>query len=133
MSGKAFLDTNVLVYALAQGEAPKQEIARDLLASLPRTQAVISYQVLQEFCNACLRRLTPQPRPERLRGLVVGMMEQFELVSWSPMLLADALELHYRYQLQWYDSLIVAAAIKAKWTSCTRRTCSMGSGSTVCG
>lgn len=114
MSDRAFLDTNVLVYALVEQDRSKRQVAHQLLASLPKSQAVISYQVLQEFSNVCLRRLTPKPRPERVRGLLVGMLEQFEVVPWSPMLLPAALEVHYRYGFQWYDSLIVAAAMEAK-------------------
>lgn len=114
MSARTFIDTNILIYTLQKEDPDKQRRAQELLANLPKPNGVISYQVVQEFCNACLRRFAPTPRAERMRALVLGMFEQFEVVPWSPILVPSALELHYRYQLQWYDSLIVAAAVQAQ-------------------
>jgi predicted nucleic acid-binding protein len=114
MSVRSFVDTNILIYALQQDAPEKQSRAHELLGSLAKPDAVISYQVVQEFCNAALRRFTPTPRAERMRSLVLSLFEQFEVVPWTPILVPSALEVHYRYQFQWYDSLIVAAALQAQ-------------------
>ena len=42
------------------------------------------------------------------------MFDQFDVVGWSPVLIPSALELVYRYQMSWYDSLIVATAVEAR-------------------
>lgn len=75
MSARAFIDTNILIYAIQQDDLEKQQRAQRLLADLPKPNSVISYQVVQEFCNACLRKFVPKPRAERMRGLVLGMFE----------------------------------------------------------
>jgi predicted nucleic acid-binding protein len=114
MSGKRFFDTNIFVYTLEHTEPRKRQMAHDLLVDCPRSEGVISYQVMQEFCNVCLRKFAPQPRPERIHTFLLGMLEQYEVVGWSPLLMPQALEIHYRYKYHWYDSLMIAAALFAK-------------------
>ena len=113
MSVKTFFDTYILIYPLQELNSDKVEKARLILASVPKGYAVISYQVVQEYVNVCLRRVSPTPRAERLRSFVLGLYENYEIVHWSPMLVPFALELHYRYHLQWYDSLIIGTALQA--------------------
>jgi len=110
---RCFFDTNILLYPLQVEEAAKRERAHALLASTDKGQGVISYQVLQEYCNACLRKFTPKPRPEKVYSLLIGLLEQYEVVPWTAPLLPKALEIHYRYQFAWYDSFIVTAALEA--------------------
>jgi len=51
MSGEAFVDTNLLVYAHDTHSGPKTIRAQELLAQLWRERrGVLSTQVLQEFC-----------------------------------------------------------------------------------
>lgn len=52
MNADAFLDTNVLIYAV-QGHDARGIVARDLLAR----GAIISVQVLNEFANVARRKL----------------------------------------------------------------------------
>lgn len=52
MAGKAFLDTNILVYAFAQDD-PRSAAAERLLAE----GGAISVQVLNEFCAVARRKL----------------------------------------------------------------------------
>lgn len=55
---RAFFDTNVLVYLFDADAPDKQERARALLqAEVARGRAVLSTQVLQEFCVAVTRML----------------------------------------------------------------------------
>lgn len=58
MSDKAFVDTNVLIYAHDVDAARKHEIAKDLLRTLwlERT-GMVSTQVLQEFCVNATRKI----------------------------------------------------------------------------
>jgi len=114
MSDRAFFDTNILLYPLQENAPEKREQAHLLLARYAPQQGVISYQVLQEFCNACFKRFSPEPRRERVQGLLIGLLEQYEVVPWSPALLPVALDIRYRYRYSWYDSLILAAAIESK-------------------
>lgn len=53
MNGRAFIDTNVLIYAVGPASA-KQQATEALLLSL--SEAVISLQVVSEFVNVCLKK-----------------------------------------------------------------------------
>ena len=60
--GRCFIDTNVLVYAHANDEPLKQARALALLGQLHGLgRAVLSTQVLQEFCNVALKKLGMKP------------------------------------------------------------------------
>ena len=61
MSGKPFLDTNVLIYAFCEDD-PRSEIARELLAR----GCVIGIQTLNEFVAVTRRKL--RMTLERSRG-----------------------------------------------------------------
>ena len=55
--GKSFLDTNVFVYTFDSTAPAKRAKARALVGdALERRQAVISYQVIQEFLNVATRK-----------------------------------------------------------------------------
>jgi predicted nucleic acid-binding protein len=56
MNAKFFLDTNIIVYAFGQSFPEKSKIAQHLVANgAADKQAIISYQVVQEFINVALR------------------------------------------------------------------------------
>lgn len=57
MSGKVFLDSNILVYAQDTGSADKQRRSRELIARLADSgDGVISTQVMQEFFVSVTRK-----------------------------------------------------------------------------
>lgn len=101
----AFLDTNVLVYAV--GEAgPKRDQAERLTA---RGDNVVSDQIIAEFVNACLRkRILPPDETRKAARLYLG---QFSVVPNGTTVLT--LALHERHGFQWWDALVVAAAVEA--------------------
>jgi predicted nucleic acid-binding protein len=113
MNVKSFLDTNVIVYAFDQSFPEKAKIAQRLITDgAADKQAIISYQVVQEFVNVALRgfRLTI-PRSD-LESFVLTALLPMMAISSSPSLLIEALRLHGENQLSWYDALIVAAALQ---------------------
>ena len=108
MNGKAFFDTNVLVYAIVE-EDRRRVHARELLAA----GGVVSVQVLNEFVSV-VRRKVQMPWPDVRTAL-----------GWIRLLCPDVvpitIETHeaavriaegYGYGI--YDALIVASALKAK-------------------
>lgn len=106
---RAFLDTNVLVYADASDEPAKQTPAIALISRLRREgTGVISTQVLQEFANVALRKLQLPPALVRER---LHFYAGFDLVRTSPELIQSALDLHLAHGLPFYDALIVQAAL----------------------
>jgi len=109
MPAKAFVDTNVVIYALGPNSA-KTTRAAALLADVP----TISSQVLSETANVALKKLA---LPLSETGKLLAMLEavcRVEIVTPSTMHLA--LDIVGRYGFSWYDSLIVATALSADCT-----------------
>lgn len=109
MSGRAFVDTNVLVYAIesAGPEAAKSARAGTLL----RGAAVcLSTQVLGEFYRAVTspRRASPLTHDEAVAW--VQFWKRYEVRPVTVAHVDLALELCSRFQVGYYDALILAAA-----------------------
>ena len=104
----AFLDTNVLIYAVSSSpaEAKKKERALELIE---HADFGLSAQVLQEFyvnvTSKIARCLTPVE--------AMALLEQFRCfpIVWTdyPLIVAGA-EMALRYGLSYWDGAIVAAA-----------------------
>ena len=106
--GKAFFDTNVLLYMHSSADADKQERAWALFQQYNDAgRIVLSSQVVQEFYSAGLRKLA-LPR-ERVKQVVTDLLE-FPLVLPGPVQILRAMDLEERYQLSFWDALILAAA-----------------------
>jgi predicted nucleic acid-binding protein len=110
MSDRAFLDTNVLVYALDEAEPVKQGVARRLLASTDR-DFVLSTQILSEFYVVATRRLA-QPVAEDVAAAAVDLLGWLPTVTIDHALVRDAIELSRSSQVSYWDGLILAAAAK---------------------
>jgi len=105
---RSLLDTNVLVYADAADEPAKQRQAVALITTLCSAgDAVLSTQVLQEYVNVALRKLR---LPHALIRERLSFYRRFDLVTTSPDLIADALDLQVLRGISYYDALIVQAA-----------------------
>jgi len=110
MSDKAFLDTNILVYAHEPGTGIKHERARTLIEKLWKTGGgVLSTQVLQELC-VNLRRKTAKPWTlEETRNLILDYMN-WQIVTNTPDSIIEALAIEANYQISFWDALIIHAA-----------------------
>lgn len=109
MSGRAFLDTNVLVYAVDETESEKRATARRLLGSVGEREFVLSTQVLGEFYAVVTRKLD-QPVPEAVASAVVDQLSLLPTVSCDAALVKAAVRRSHSAQLSYWDALIVAAA-----------------------
>ena len=110
MSGKDFLDTNVVVYAYDADEPGKRSLAQQLLRkSVIEESGVLSAQVLGEFYVAVTRRIaTPMSPAEAQR--VVQHLQRLPVLMIDGPLARRAMETSERYQLTYWDGLIIAAA-----------------------
>ena len=105
-----FVDSNILIYSQDATDSHKQAQAKDWLEHLWQTRSGrISYQVLREvYLN--LTRKVPHPLPApRVRALVRLFL------PWNPRpengeFFEVAWDIETRFQLSWWDSMIVAAA-----------------------
>jgi predicted nucleic acid-binding protein len=110
MSAKAFLDSNILIYAATGLDAypAKFHRAREIVAG---DEIGISTQVIGEFVHnvqkpkRMRRPLTPAETATWLDALL-----QLPLVEVDRQIVLSALIVQQRYQLSYWDSQIVAAA-----------------------
>jgi predicted nucleic acid-binding protein len=108
MSGLAFFDTSVLVYADDAASPSKQARAIEVIGKYQREGSlVVSLQVLQEYFVATTKKLKVSPliaqnKVEILaRGRVVRFTERDVIAS---------IELHRLIQISFWDAMIVHAA-----------------------
>jgi predicted nucleic acid-binding protein len=113
MSGKAFVDSNVLIYAHDRGAGTKYIRAQEILKVLwGERRGVLSTQVLQEFCvNARRKALRPVSRLE-LREAIRDLLQWEIVVNFGDAVLG-AMEIEEQYQLTFWDAMIVQAAESA--------------------
>ena len=106
MTVRAFADTNIPLYAL-DVDAEKRKKALALLRGNP----VISVQVVNEFISVATGKMKlARPQINRLARV---MMKRCEVVTMDAAMVKEAIALGERYQLSHWDSLIVAAALRA--------------------
>lgn len=110
MSGKAFLDTNVLIYAATGREAhpPKFRRAREIVAT---AEVGISTQVIGEFVDN-VQKARKMPRPLTVDEVAewVEWLFRFPLVEVDRHVVESALIVQRRYQLGYWHCQIIAAA-----------------------
>ena len=114
MSGKAFVDTNILVYAHDRGAGERHEKAKALVGRLWRERSgVLSTQVVQEFYVNVRRKARHPIEPEDARRLVEDYLK-WEVVVNDGRTILGALDMEQRHCLSFWDALILQAAKTAK-------------------
>lgn len=110
MRADAFVDTNILLYAIstAPEEAARKQRAREILAE---PGWGLSIQVLQEFYVNATRPPQPAMRHEDAEAAIRQLLLR-PVADNNAALLLDALRLKARYQLSYWDAAIVAAAVQ---------------------
>jgi predicted nucleic acid-binding protein len=112
MSGKTFIDTNVLIYAHDTDADAKNQIAKAVLRELwSERTGVLSMQVLQEFYVNVTRKI-PYPLSKDLARSVVS-----SYVPWcmetTPTEISAAFRIEDESRIGFWDALIVSSAVKS--------------------
>jgi predicted nucleic acid-binding protein len=107
MSDRAFLDTNIFVYAVDNAEADKQKLAQTVLRTT--SDAVVSTQVMNEFFVVATRKLATPLHPDTAAE-VIEEMAKLVCVAVDAALVQSAIRAGRRWQLSHWDSLMVEAA-----------------------
>jgi predicted nucleic acid-binding protein len=111
MSGKAFIDSNIFIYAYNQQDPRKQTAALDLIReNTIEGTGVVSYQVVHEFFHFALVKAASKLRADDAQALLEDVFRPLQMVPSSFSLVSNAIGLQARYRVSWYDSLMVAAA-----------------------
>ena len=116
MPDRVFFDTNVLVYPYDDRDPEKQSRAQELLtSSIEGDAAIISTQVLGEFFNVVTRRIPNPLSVEEAEG-VIRLFSIIPVIGIDISMVHRAISTHRRYEIDYWDSLIIAAAERAGCT-----------------
>jgi predicted nucleic acid-binding protein len=110
MSDRYFVDTNILMYAHVPAAGDKHEHAKALVEKLWETRSgVVSTQVLQELV-VNLRKKAKKPLDAKATRDVVSDYLSWQVVVNGGDSILDALDLEARYQVSFWDALVIQAA-----------------------
>ena len=105
MKSRVFLDTNLLIYLYSEDEVEKSRIVARLVEE---NDCIISLQVVNEFANVLIKKF---------KVSYVGVLEAikeltivFTISNLSISSITNAIQIHHKYKLSYYDSLIVSSA-----------------------
>ena len=119
MKSDCFIDTNIWVYAFLESEntTGKQQIALELLRNIPPTTILfVSVQVINEFHWTLFRKYKlpdDQIRDKVENGIArIATISSLEASDYR-----SAFHLRSRYQLSFWDSLIIASALRSCCTT----------------
>lgn len=111
MSDKAFVDTNILVYAHDSSLGVKHDRALALIERLWKAGGgVLSTQVLQELCINLRKKVARPFSADETRRVIEDYLS-WEVVINAPDSILEAMSIESRYQISFWDALIVQAAI----------------------
>jgi predicted nucleic acid-binding protein len=110
MSDRFFVDTNILMYAHDKAAGAKHERAKALVEELWRNRTgVVSTQVLQEL-SVNLRKKAGRPLDAKsTREIITDYLTWHVVVNGGESIL-EALDLEARFQISFWDALVVQAA-----------------------
>jgi predicted nucleic acid-binding protein len=105
-----FVDTNVLVYAHDGGAGRKHEQALNLLRRLFSEGAgAVSIQIFTEFYSVAIRKLAMTSEEAEI---VIADLGGWILHRPTHADLLAAAQLHRRYQVAWWDALVIQSATR---------------------
>lgn len=105
-----FVDANILIYAYDADSGDKQQYARQVLERLwEHRNGALSIQVLQEFYVTATKKLAKPITPRQARE-IIQIYEAWEVYSPRTGDISAASELAERYQLSFWDAMVVVAA-----------------------
>lgn len=106
-----FVDTNIVVYAHDRDAVQKHNTSVELLSRLAADgSGAVSIQVLMEFYNTALRKL--RMKSETAEAVIADLAD-WRLHCPDHASILSAVQLQRRYQLAWYDAMILNSALES--------------------
>ena len=110
MNGRAFVDTNILMYAQDASTGAKHDRARQLVEQLWESgSGVLSTQVLQELCVNVRRKVRKPLSSQETHRLVQNYLN-WQIVVNDTVAIVQALDFEKSYQVSFWSALILQAA-----------------------
>lgn len=106
---RSFLDTNVLVYLADARNPRKQSISEKYVegAIAERLDCRISVQTLTEFTNVCIKKLKLD---KNVISVFLDYFDDLQMVRTDSVSVKNALEIKARYNIQFYDAMMISTA-----------------------
>ena len=113
MSDRRFVDTNIVVYAYDSAVPEKSAQAQRILQDgVVNDNLAVSAQVLGEFFTVATRRIQ-EPLTADEAAAAIDALTPIPVVEIDRQLVERAIDTHKRYEIAYWDALIVAAAERA--------------------
>ena len=110
MSDKYFVDTHILMYAHDTSAGEKHDRAKTLVEELWRDRTgVVSTQVLQEL-SVNLRKKVRRPLDAKTTRDIVADYLTWQVIVNGGESILEAIDLESRYQISFWDALVIQAA-----------------------
>lgn len=113
MQDKIFLDTNIIIYAFSEDEVEKQSVALKLLDKQD-DNVLISKQVINELTNIFLKKF--KLSSNQVEAAILELDTIVNIADFDLSTQIKALHIKDKYNLQFYDSLIIATALENRCT-----------------
>jgi predicted nucleic acid-binding protein len=111
MSDKYFIDTNIIIYLFSETDIDKKEQAKEIIKNAHiKRNGIISYQVIQEFCNVALRKFKNPLGTEECKIFLNKFLLPICEVHSSNNLYNIALDIKNETNFSFYDCLILAGS-----------------------
>ena len=107
MNDKIFFDTNVILYSYSHINDNKSIVAKELIRNY---YGVISTQVLQEMCNVLIKKFRLDEHS--IFKTLTELNKNFKVEINNTQTINSALQIHFKYDFSYYDSLIIASALQ---------------------
>lgn len=108
MQDKVFVDTNILIYCYSNDERDKQLRAQEIFTR--HEDINISKQVINEFVNVLFKKFLLDS--DAIKNTIYEIGNSVNILDFSLSTQIKAVELKSDFNLQFYDSLIIATALE---------------------
>jgi len=99
MKDKIFIDSNIFLYAFSDKDISKQN-------------HTISTQVLNEVSNNMIKKLNFSNK--EIEKFILSCYMQYNIINFSKEIFIKASQIRDKYNISYYDSLILSSAINSK-------------------
>lgn len=110
MHDKAFIDTNIFLYAFCDKDIHKQGIAKEIVLQ----NHSISVQVINETSNNLIKKLNFNE--DNIKSFLQSAYTKYEIIGFTENIFIKASNVRMQLKYSYYDSLIIAAALESQCT-----------------
>lgn len=107
---KTFLDSNILIYLIGNDDSTKKKIVKNIISP----DQFISTQVIAENVNVCLKKFRLDKEIAFSHGK--NLLQKFTVLTIEKSTMEKSFLISNTYNLSFWDSLIIAAALQADCT-----------------